>query len=169
MPSRSSEPLDPIRSLVGAWRTNERVNQVLLELLDPGVWREYPACSKRRNIATTFAHIHNVRLMRLKASAKGIPLPARLDRGEVTREEASRALGASSEAMVALIEAAGAAGGRVAGYAPGIVLLVVAAVSHEAHHRGQVTHWARQLGSPIEAEDALRLWEWEKRWREVAP
>lgn len=166
-PRGSGEPLDPTRSLVAAWRTNERVNQVLLELLDPAVWREYPPCSKRRNIATTFAHIHNVRLMRLKASARGGALPERLDRGEVTPAEASRALAASSEAMAALIEAAGAEGGRVTGYMPGIVLLVVAAVSHEAHHRGQITHWARELGSPIGPEQALRLWEWDKRWREV--
>jgi len=109
--------------LVRAFRTNERVNQVLLELLDPAVWRACPPCSKRRNIATPFAHIHNVRLMRLKMSGKGIALPARLDRAEVTRE---------------------------------------------AHHRGQITHWARQLGAPIEAEQAFRLWEWDKRWKEAA-
>lgn len=101
-------------------------------------------------------------------SGKGIPLPARLDRAEVTRAEAAAALAASAEAMVALIEAAGASDGRVPGYPPGIVLLVVAGVNHEAHHRGQITHWARQLGAPIEAEQALRLWEWDKRWKELA-
>jgi len=165
--ARSAEPLDLTRSLVRAWRTNERVNQVLLELLDPAVWRSFPPCSRRRNIATTFAHIHNVRLMRLKMSGKGIALPERLERGEVTPEEASHALAASSDAMVALIEQAGAAGGRVTGYAAGIVLLLLAAVNHEAHHRGQITHWARELGSPLEAERALRLWEWDKLWKEI--
>jgi len=42
-----------------------------------------------------------------------------------------------------------------------------ALVKHQAHHRGQITHWARQLGAPIESEQALRLWEWDKRWKEV--
>lgn len=167
MTTRSAEPLDPTRSLVEAFLTNERVNQVLLELLDPGIWRAYPPCSKRRNIATTFAHIHNVRVMRLKASGKGIALPERLDRGEVTPGEASGALASSAKAVVALIEAAARNGGRIAAFPPGIVLLVVGAVSHEAHHRGQITHWARELGSPITAEDALRIWEWDKLWKEV--
>src|SRR5262245_54232009 len=49
------EPIDLGRALVEAYLTNERINQVLLEILDPGIWRTQPPCSKRRNIATTFA------------------------------------------------------------------------------------------------------------------
>ena len=63
------EPVDLGRALVEAFLTNERINQVLLDLLDPNVWRAQPPCARRRNIATTFAHIHNVRCMRLTMSA----------------------------------------------------------------------------------------------------
>jgi hypothetical protein len=52
------EPVDLGQALVEAFLTNERINQVLLGLLDPKIWRLNPPCSKRRNIATTFAHIH---------------------------------------------------------------------------------------------------------------
>jgi len=45
------------RALIEAFLTNERVNQVLLDVLDPTLWRINPPCSQRRNIATTFAHI----------------------------------------------------------------------------------------------------------------
>jgi hypothetical protein len=76
-------PVDLGRALVDALRTNDRINQVLLDSLDPAVWRARPPCAKRRNIATTFAHMHNVRCMRLTMSAKGEKVPARLDRAEV--------------------------------------------------------------------------------------
>jgi len=51
--------------------TNERINQVLIDLLDAEIWRKQPPSSKRRNIATTFAHIHNGRRMRIGMSRQG--------------------------------------------------------------------------------------------------
>ena len=161
------EPVDLGRALVEAFLTNERVNQVLLDLLDPGIWRTFPPSSKRRNIATTFAHIHNVRRMRLGMSDKGAKLPAKLDRSKVTMAQARKALAASARAMAGLVERSLASGGHIREYRPNVVVMVVAAVVHEAHHRGQVCHWARELGAPILAEDQLKLWEWDKRWKEV--
>ena len=62
-PSRErKQPVDLGRALVEAFLTNERINQMLLDLLDPKIWRAQPPSSKRRNIATSFAHIHNVRV-----------------------------------------------------------------------------------------------------------
>jgi uncharacterized damage-inducible protein DinB len=160
-------PVDLGRALVEAFLTNERINQTLLDLLAPGIWAEFPASSPRRSIATSFAHIHNVRCMRLKMSGRGLPPPARLDRGAVTVDQARRALAASARAMVGLIEGSLEAGGHVPDYRPDVVALVCAAITHEAHHRGQICHWARELGSPMTPEQQLRLWEWDKRWREV--
>lgn len=61
-------PVDLGGALIEAFLTKERINQVLLDSIDPTVWRAQPPYSKRRNIATTFAHMHNVRCMRLKMS-----------------------------------------------------------------------------------------------------
>lgn len=161
-------PVDLGRALVEAYLTNERINQVLLDLLDPAVWRAPPPCSRRRNIATTFAHLHNVRCMRLKMCGKGTRVPARLDRGEVTVTQAKKALTESAAAMADLIERSVAAGGRAPNHRPDVVALVCGAITHDAHHRGQICHWTAQLGSPITPEGALAMWEWDKRWKEVA-
>jgi uncharacterized damage-inducible protein DinB len=161
------EPIDLARALVEAYLTNERINQVLLDALDPKIWRATPPCSKRRNIATTFAHMHNVRGMRLKMSAPEEAPPERLDRAEVTPAEARQALAASAAAMVRLIERGLAAGGRVREHRPDVVALICAAITHDAHHRGQICHWAAQLGAPLTPEQQLHLWEWDKRWKEV--
>jgi hypothetical protein len=167
-PRDRKEPVDLGRALIEAFRTNERINQVLLDVLDPKVWRAQPPCSKRRNIATSFAHIHNVRCMRLKMSDRGSPPPEYLDRGEVTAAEARRALAGSARAMERLIGSALAAGGHVPNFRPDVVAMVSAAITHEAHHRGQICHWARELGSPIGPEGQMRIWDWGKRWKEVA-
>jgi len=164
---RSQPPVDLGRALIEAYLTNERINQVLLAALDPKVWRAQPPCSKRRTIATTFAHMHNVRCMRLKMSAKGEPPPERLDRAEVTAAEAKTALAESAAAMVRLIERALATGGRAPGHRPDVVALVCGAITHDAHHRGQICHWASQLGAPLTPEQGLQMWEWDKRWKEV--
>jgi uncharacterized damage-inducible protein DinB len=154
--------------LVEAFLTNERINQVLLDALSPEVWRAQPPCTKRRNIATTFAHMHNVRCMRLKMSARDKEPLAKLDRAEVTPAEAKKALGQSARAMVGLIEQSLANGGYVPDYRPDVVSLVCVAITHDSHHRGQICHWASQLGSPLTSEQHLKMWDWDKRWREVA-
>ena len=161
-------PIELGQSLIKAFMTNERINQLVIEVIAPEVWRIFPPSSKRRNIATSFAHIHNVRVMRLKMSARGSRLPARLDRGSVTPDQARRALAASAVAMVRLIRASLDAGGRVLAYSPGVVLMVVAAISHEAHHRGQILHWARELGAPITPQQQGRIWDWPRLHRERA-
>lgn len=160
-------PVDLGQALLEAFLTNERVNQVLLDLLDPAIWRQSPPCSKRRNIATTFAHIHNVRRMRLVMSDKEAPHPPKLDRARVTMDEARAGLAKSAFAFADLIERVVAGGGHVKGFRPDVVALVCAAITHEAHHRGQICHWSRELGSPIGAEEQLQLWEWDKRWKDV--
>jgi uncharacterized damage-inducible protein DinB len=164
---KRGEPIDMGRALVEAFLTNERINQTLLDVLDPGIWSEFAPSSPRRNIATSFAHIHNVRCMRLKMSGKS-GVPAKLDRGKLTMEQARTALAASAQAMTRLIERSVAAGGHVPEFRPDVVALVCAAITHEAHHRGQICHWARELGAPITPEQQLRLWEWDKRWKDVS-
>lgn len=161
------QPVDLGQALVEAFLTNERINQVLLNLLDPGIWRLFPPSSKRRNIATTFAHIHNVRRMRLVMSAKEITSPDKVDRTKVTQDEIRAALQQSARMTVHLIEKSLENGGHVTNFRPDVVALVCAGITHEAHHRDQICHWTRELGSPISLEQQLDLWEWDKRWKEV--
>lgn len=159
------QPVDLGEALVDAFLTNEAINQKLLDLIDPKVWDSFPPCSKRRNIATSFAHVHNVRCMRLKMSAK--KCPARLDRATVTMDQARKALAESARAMTDLIRASLEADGHVKDFRPDVVGLVCAAITHEAHHRGQICHWARELGAPLGPEDQLQLWQWDVRWSAI--
>ena len=161
------QPVDLGGALVEAFATNERINQVLLDLIDPAIWEQFPPCSPRRTIATSFAHMHNVRCMRLKMSGKGIAAPPRLSRATVTMAGARAGMAASAAAMVKLIERSLAGGGHVPDFRPDVVALVCAAITHEAHHRGQICHWARELGAPLGPEEQLQLWDWGALWKQT--
>ena len=162
---RAAAPVDLGRALVDAFLTNERINQVLLDLVEPRIWRLAPACSERRNIATTFSHMHNVRCMYARSAGYAAPL-AKLERATVTPGQARAALAASARALAEVIETACAHGGKVRGVPLDAAGFVCLALTHEAHHRGQICHWARALGAPIQGQH--RLWEWHKRAREIA-
>ena len=161
------EPVDFSRALLNAWRVNDRITHELLALVAPHIWRAFPQSSKRRNIATTFAHIHNVRCMRIKMSHSTVPVPERLDRAEITPDDARKALAESADAMAALIQLGLDAGGHVPNYQPDVVALVCYAITHEAHHRGQISHWCRELGVPITPEQSLGMWEWDNLHKKV--
>jgi len=166
-PRTAREPVDLARALLDAWRVNERINQELLRLVAPHIWRAFPQSSKRRNIATSFAHIHNVRCMRIKMSHSSVTVPERLDRAEITPEDARKALAVSADSMAQLIRLGLDAGGHVPNYKPDVVAMVCGAMAHEAHHRGQISHWCRELGVPITPEQSLVLWEWDKLHKQV--
>jgi uncharacterized damage-inducible protein DinB len=161
------QPVDLSRALLNAWRVNDHITHELLMLVAPHIWRAFPQSSKRRNIATSFAHIHNVRCMRIKMSHSTVAVPERLDRAEITPEDARKALAESADAMAALIQLGLDAGGHVPNYTPDVVSLVCYAISHEAHHRGQISHWCRELGVPITPEQSLVMWEWDKLHKKV--
>jgi uncharacterized damage-inducible protein DinB len=159
----SARQPDLARSLTTAFRTNERINQVLLDLLAPKIWRSTPPCTQRRTIASSFAHIHNVRRLYVRQCGwKGTLV--KLERATVSMDEVRVALGTSAQAVCAVIERACAAG-KVPGLSLDAAGFLCSALTHEAHHRGQICHWARTLGAPI--PHPIQLWEWRKRQREV--
>jgi uncharacterized damage-inducible protein DinB len=96
-----------------------------------------------------------------------VAVPERLDRAEITPDDARKALAESADAMAALIQLGLDAGGHVPNYKPDVVALVCYAITHEAHHRGQISHWCRELGVPITPEQSLGLWEWDKLHKKV--
>jgi len=100
--------------------------------------------AKGRNIASMVAHIHNVRLMWLKAGGR-YRAPAEADSETVTKQQAVRALEASWKASRNARH--GLAWRRSnQGLQADVASFFAYLVAHDGHHRGQMTMLARQVG-----------------------
>jgi uncharacterized damage-inducible protein DinB len=163
------------RSSVLIFAANDRMNQMLIEHLDPAAWRAKPP-GKVRSIAAIFTHVHNVRTKWVRLTAPHLKVPAQLNRAHCTPEQARAGLAESAARCTEMLAEAlgGGDGGRIEkfrrdGWAPdwpaGVEMLCYM-LAHEAHHRGQVLMLTHQLGFPLSYEVADGIWNWEKLWRE---
>lgn len=163
MPKAAQDPFSLSQALLYAFDTNDRINQYLIENLPAAAWRAEPPESKGRTVAAIVAHIHNVRVMWLKAAAKGSKIPEQLDRSSVTPAQASKALEQSREALSTVLKSALESDGRVKGFRPDVAGFFGYLIAHDAHHRGQIAMLARQVGHPLPQKAMFGMWEWGTR------
>ncbi len=154
---------------VHIFTASDRMNQLIIEHLDPDAWRARPP-GKVRTIAAIFTHMHNVRAKWIRLTAPHLEVPAQLNRAQCTPQQARAALAESAaRCQEMLAEALGEGGGRIEtfqrdGWArpwPVGVEMLCYMLAHEAHHRGQVCMLAHQLGLPLPVEVTSGLWNWE--------
>jgi len=162
------------QAAVQIFAANDRINQILIEHLDPAAWRAKPP-GKVRTIAAIFTHMHNVRSKWVRLTAPHVKVPRQLNRAHCTPQQARAGLAESAARCAEMLaEALGGGGGRVEkflrdGWArpwPVGLEMLCYMLSHEAHHRGQVCMLAHQLGFPLPKEVMYGIWNWEKLWKE---
>ncbi len=161
------------RTAVQIFAANERMNQLLIERLDPAVWGAKPP-GKVRPIVAIFTHIHNVRTKWIRLTAPHLKVPQQLNRTHCTPEQASAGLAESAARCSEMLVDALGGEGRVKKFHrdswakpwPAGLEMLCYMISHEAHHRGQVCMLAHQLGFPLPSEADAGIWNWEKLWKE---
>jgi uncharacterized damage-inducible protein DinB len=185
--SKTDVGLDLCQVLVESYTVNERMNQIVLEHLDPAAWRAKLPGSKGRTIAAIFTHVHNIRRKWLRLSAPHLKLPAPLDRAKCTQKQARAALlesGARCSEMLANALSRPQPGlksglksvpqSRIEtfhrdGWAkpwPAGPSMLAYMISHDAHHRGQACMLAHQLGFPLSMKATSQMWAWESLWKQ---
>lgn len=148
-----------MESLLETWRINARLNNYLME----NIPEEHlgTKLAKGKSVAGNFTHIHNVRLMWLKASAPDLwEGQAKFEDAEVSRAELIAALDASAAAIEALVARAESPEGRIKGFKPHAAGFVGYLISHETFHRTCAELALRQAGTPLSDKVAYGLWEW---------
>ena len=161
------------QSVVPIFAAGESINQMLIEHIAPAIWTMKPP-GNVRTIAAIFTHMHNVRTKWIRLTAPHLQVPAQLSRSRCTPQKALEALAGSSrqcERMLADVEA-----GRIKkfvrdGWArpwpvgPDAVFAMLSyMLVHEAHHRGQVSMLAHQMGFPLPGDITGRMWNWKGLW-----
>jgi DinB superfamily len=156
------------RSAVQIFAANERMNETLIERLDPTAWRAKPP-GKTRPIVAIFTHMHNVRAKWIRLTAPHLKVPQQLHRARCTPQQARAALTESAARCTEMLaEALGGTKGRVKkfrrdGWAPswpvGLEML--------CYMLAQVRMIAHQVGFPLPYEASDGIWNWEKLWKET--
>jgi uncharacterized damage-inducible protein DinB len=181
------------RAAVRIFAANERINQVLIEHLDPAAWNaklpvklpanapaqpspKLPATSPGnvRTIAAVFTHMHNVRTKWIRLTAPHLKVPTQLNRAHCTPQQARAGLAESAARCADMLAEALGGGGHVENFRrdgwaspwPAGPEMLCYMLSHEAHHRGQVCMLTHQLGFPLPNNVTSAMWNWEKLWKE---
>jgi len=173
--SRADVAVDLCQVLVESYAVNERMNQIVLEHVDPAAWRTKLPGIKGRTIADIVAHVHNIRRKWLRLSAPHLKLPAALDRTRCTQKQARAALlESAARCSEMLADALTKPDRRVEtfhrdGWAkpwPAGAAMLAYMITHDAHHRGQVCMLAHQLGFPLPEKVTSETWAWERLWKQ---
>lgn len=151
-------------SLVETWQIHNRINLYLLRAVDEKVLDAVSA-GKGRSVWAQFAHIHNVRLMWLKASAPELleGLAKVETESKPPRKQLEDALTESGEAVSKLIQKGIDAGGKIKGFKPHVSAFVGYLISHESHHRGQIVLSLKESGVKLDKKILFGMWEWGSR------
>ena len=162
---------DPRHAFPEIFLVNDRMNQLIIENLDPRAWRAEPPGHNVRTIAAIFAHVHNIRRKWLRLSAPHLKLPAPFGRARCTQRQARSALAQSARCCAQMLaESFSGPESRVLQFRrdawarpwPAGPAMLAYMLTHEAHHRGQVCLLAHQLGFPLRVKTAYGMWVWEK-------
>jgi uncharacterized damage-inducible protein DinB len=163
--TRRRRPFVVSDALLWAYSASARVNQYLVEHVDPAVWRaKLPGA--RRTIAALVAHLHNCGLVYVRRAPGGEATPGELDRFRVTAAQAARALGAKRRAVLRVAARALEGDGRVDGFRFDAAAFLAYYMIHDGHHRGQILLQARLLGHPVSQQVMSGMWAWETRVKE---
>jgi len=147
--------------ILETWEIHNRINLYVLEAIAPASLSDVSP-AKGRNVGELFAHLHNVRLMWLKAAAPelltGLEKVEKTDAGK--KDLLRKSLIDSGKAIRTLVNNSLDSGGRVKGFKPHAVAFVGYLISHESHHRGQIVLLLKQGGHRLDNKILYGMWEW---------
>ena len=150
--------------LVEAWRTNHRINLMLLGSISEEGLRSSLSTRGGRDVARQFAHLHNVRGWQLDKRAKDLALALETFESKYspTREELVQALESSTKAVETfLLDVFEERPGR-RGFKKGVFTTFAYFIAHEAHHRGSILLTLKQCGHMPEKDITYGIWGWDQ-------
>ena len=149
------------KPLLETWQIHDRINVYFLDAIDAASLESHSA-SKGRSVGEQFAHIHNVRLMWLKAADASLLAGLAKVENENANDKKllKKSLADSGKAIGTLLDKSLVNGGKVKGFKPHAAAFLGYLISHESHHRGQIALSLKQAGKPLDKKIAYGIWEW---------
>lgn len=143
-----------------SWDIHDRINTYLLAAVSEDALQDLSA-SKGRTVGEQFAHIHNVRLMWLKAARPDLHDGVeKLEKTAIGKAGLANALNASASRVRRMLADAFEGDGKIKNFKPHAAAFLGYLISHESHHRGQIVLTLKQAGHPLDKKTPFGLWEW---------
>lgn len=151
-----------IKPIIETWEIHNRINLYLLNSIKEEHLADISA-SKGRNVGEHFGHIHNVRIMWLKAADPDLLKGQnKIEKEVLSKKLLTDELKNSSTAITSLLQIAFEED-KIKGFKPHPAAFFGYLISHESHHRGQIILCLKQCGHPVEQKVQYGLWEWGSR------
>jgi uncharacterized damage-inducible protein DinB len=153
-----------VGQLLEAWRTNNRINLLLIDRIGDEGMKCTLSVRGGRNVARQFAHLHNVRLWHLEKRARDLSagLTEFETREEPDRRTLKRCLVQSGERIERFLEEAFHGAPKRRPSKKGVVSTLAYFIAHESHHRGNILLTLKQSGRPVAAEVRYAIWDWDR-------
>ena len=147
--------------LLETWNIHNRICLYLLEAIDSDSLDDVGA-TKGRSVGEQFAHIHNVRLMWLKAAAPDLlKKQTKIEKEDASKKDLlRRSLVDSGDAIKSLLKKSLESDGKIKGFKPHAAAFLGYLISHESHHRGQLILALKHSGHRLDKKVQYGIWEW---------
>ncbi len=152
------------KELVEAWRTNNRINLLLIDRITPEGMRATLSKRGGRGVAGEFAHLHNLRVAQVEKRAKDLAEGlVKFPTGAVPSKAAlKKALQTSADAVEALLVGVYEKQPKRRGFRKGIFTTLSYFIAHEAHHRGRMLLTLKVSGNTLEKNTQMTIWGWDQ-------
>ena len=169
-PSRYAAP-SPLRhpmidQITEAWRTNHRINLMVLDAVTDAGLDCTLSTRGGRGVRGEFAHMHTNRVWALEKRAPDLAegLAKYTAKDAPTRAQLRKAHVASAKAIEQFFidAAAGVTKARRRTMRKGLPTHLAYFVAHEAHHRGRILLTLKVSGETIDKDVASGIWGWDQ-------
>lgn len=149
-----------MQPFIQTWEIHQKMNRLLIEEIGEAHLAD-ASLAKGRTVGEQLAHLHNVRLMWLKAASPELLAgQQKFEKGQgVTKQSLLTELDKSGRAIASLLED-GFTTGRIKGFKPHPEAFLGYLIAHESHHRGQVILILKENGHLPGKKVLYGLWEW---------